>query len=170
MSDYDNTNSGVLFLNKKKTKETQPDRNGGLNVGGVDFRASAWMGIDRKTGLSGYKVLFSTATEKYEDSKDVGQGMLMANADKTTEKQPDFKGEATINGEPVKFAGWAKVSAKGIDMISLKIDKPLENNGGGDSGFQRVSEVPLQSQTEEQLDGGYAAPVSVMDLDDDIPF
>ena len=168
MSDYDNTNSGVLFLNQKKTKDTQPDRNGGLNIGGVDFRASAWAGVDRKTGLYGYKVLFSTATEKYEDSKDVGQGMLMTNSDKTTEKQPDFKGEATINGEPVKFAGWSRLSTKGIDMISLKVDKPMENGSGGD--FQRVSEVPLQAQGDELAGSGQAAPASVMDLDDDIPF
>lgn len=39
---YDNTNRGVLFRNNRKSKQTQPDYTGKLNVDGVDFELSAW--------------------------------------------------------------------------------------------------------------------------------
>lgn len=39
---YDNTNSGAIFKNEK-TKETQPDYKGKLNVQGKDFDVSGWI-------------------------------------------------------------------------------------------------------------------------------
>jgi uncharacterized protein (DUF736 family) len=39
---YDNTNRGVLFPNDKKGNEKRPDMTGDLNVGGVEYRLSAW--------------------------------------------------------------------------------------------------------------------------------
>jgi uncharacterized protein (DUF736 family) len=49
MSDYDNTNTGALFKNDKKTTDKHPDYRGQVNVGGVEFWLSAWI----KTGKSG---------------------------------------------------------------------------------------------------------------------
>ena len=40
--EYDNTNSGVLYVNKKKTKDTQPKFTGSINVDGTDYWLSAW--------------------------------------------------------------------------------------------------------------------------------
>lgn len=43
MTDYDNTNRGVLFKNARKTKDTQPGYTGSLNVEGVEYFLDAWV-------------------------------------------------------------------------------------------------------------------------------
>lgn len=42
MTEYDNTNSGMLQRNKKKTEEKHPDLGGVLNVEGVEYWLSGW--------------------------------------------------------------------------------------------------------------------------------
>jgi uncharacterized protein (DUF736 family) len=49
MSNYDNTNSGVLFQNDKKGNEKAPDYKGKLNVNGKDYELAGWL-RDGKTG------------------------------------------------------------------------------------------------------------------------
>lgn len=49
MSDYDNTNTGVLFKNDKKTTDKHPDYRGQVNVGGTEYWLSSWI----KTGAKG---------------------------------------------------------------------------------------------------------------------
>lgn len=49
MSDYDNTNTGVLFKNDKKEKESHPDYRGSVNVGGAEYWLSSWI----KSGAKG---------------------------------------------------------------------------------------------------------------------
>ena len=39
---FDNTNLGVLFPNDKKGNEKRPDFTGDINVGGTEYRLSAW--------------------------------------------------------------------------------------------------------------------------------
>ena len=43
MAEYDNTNSGAIFVNNKKTADNHPDRNGTLNVEGVEYWISGWL-------------------------------------------------------------------------------------------------------------------------------
>ena len=43
MTQFDNTNRGVLFKNDRKTKDTQPSHTGSLNVDGVEFFLDAWV-------------------------------------------------------------------------------------------------------------------------------
>ena len=45
---YDNTNTGVIFINTNKKNEKHPDRTGSLNVDGVDYWISGWMKKDRE--------------------------------------------------------------------------------------------------------------------------
>ena len=60
MSNYDNTNSGVLFSNReaKGTNERAPDYKGSINVNGVEFWLSAWIKEGREgTKLEGQKYM-----------------------------------------------------------------------------------------------------------------
>lgn len=49
MTQYDNTNRGALFKNEDKTKDSQPDYRGPINVQGVDLELAAWL-KDSKSG------------------------------------------------------------------------------------------------------------------------
>tara|TARA_R110002167_G_scaffold122035_6_gene300497 strand:- start:1236 stop:1541 length:306 start_codon:yes stop_codon:yes gene_type:complete len=43
MSEYDNTNKGVLFPNSYKNKSNQPDVKGNINIKGEDFKLAGWI-------------------------------------------------------------------------------------------------------------------------------
>jgi len=74
---YDNTNTGMLSRNDRKTQETHPDYSGFINVDGVEFWLSGWLkegkaggkmegkkakaGMGRKPRMSGGKVMSSAA-------------------------------------------------------------------------------------------------------------
>lgn len=40
---YDNTNTGVLFINDKGDNPKRPDRKGSINIEGVDYWLSGWV-------------------------------------------------------------------------------------------------------------------------------
>lgn len=48
MTEYDNTNSGALFKNKRKEHDRQPDMRGQVNVEGTEYWVSAWRKVSRK--------------------------------------------------------------------------------------------------------------------------
>lgn len=43
MTEYDNTNRGVLFKNDRKDSDKHPDYKGNININGVEFWLSAWI-------------------------------------------------------------------------------------------------------------------------------
>ena len=46
---YDNTNTGAIFSNDKRDKDTQPNYKGKINVEGKDFDIALWV-KEGKTG------------------------------------------------------------------------------------------------------------------------
>jgi len=49
MTQYDNTNTGVVFKNERKTEDWQPEYRGSLNVEGVEY----WVDLKIREGQKG---------------------------------------------------------------------------------------------------------------------
>jgi len=60
MPDYDDTNRGALFRNKKKEKPNHPDYRGPLNYKGQELEVTGWM----KTSKAGDKYMSLSVKEK----------------------------------------------------------------------------------------------------------
>lgn len=58
MTVYDNTNTGALFTNKKRTIATQPQYTGRININGAEFWLSAWL----KTSKAGEQFMSLAVT------------------------------------------------------------------------------------------------------------
>lgn len=65
MSQYDNTNSGILSRNDRKEKDSHPDFSGSINVDGTDYWLSAWI-RERKDGSGKF---FSLSVRPKEQSQ-----------------------------------------------------------------------------------------------------
>jgi len=63
MSDYDNTNSGVLFVNQyKEDGDSRPDFVGKLDVEGKEYRLAGW----KNTSKAGKRYISVKAQEPQE--------------------------------------------------------------------------------------------------------
>lgn len=65
MTQFDDTNRGVLFKNDKEGNEKRPDYTGFINVGGQEFWLSAWVRESQK----GSKFMSLSVTEKEQKQK-----------------------------------------------------------------------------------------------------
>ncbi|MEX0385833.1 hypothetical protein [Spiribacter onubensis] len=64
MTQYDNTNKGVLFREQNKKSEKHPDMTGEINVDGVEFRLAGWT----KQSKAGRNFLSLSITPKQEQA------------------------------------------------------------------------------------------------------
>jgi hypothetical protein len=64
--EYDNTNRGALFKNKKKEGDRDPDFTGQVNVDGTEYWASAWVNVSK----AGDKYVSLSVKPKDDKSKD----------------------------------------------------------------------------------------------------
>ena len=65
MSEYYNTNGGVLFKNDKNGNPKRPQYRGSINVAGTDYNISAWIKESRKDGSK----FMSLSVEPKKDAK-----------------------------------------------------------------------------------------------------
>ena len=119
MSDYDNTNSGVLFGNYKKNDPSDPDYTGNLNVMGIDFEF---------TGVAESLDRISVAITE-------GRGSgFMERTDKEgrSEKYPDWRGHVDLSdGRKVGIAAWKRIAKKsGNPFLSIKAEPVNDTDGG----------------------------------------
>jgi hypothetical protein len=69
MTEFDNTDRGVLYRNDNKTSENHPDYSGSVNVAGADYWLSGWLKESKKDG----KKFFSLSVRPKNDSKPVNK-------------------------------------------------------------------------------------------------
>ena len=69
MSEYDNTNRGVLFPNSYKNKPNQPDMRGELNIAGIEFKLSGWI----RTKKESEEKFFSLVAERKDAEPEAQQ-------------------------------------------------------------------------------------------------
>ena len=65
-------NSGSMFVNTKKEKETHPDRNGTALVGGVEYYVSGWI-KETKSGDKWLSLAFKPKEEAPRKSESFGK-------------------------------------------------------------------------------------------------
>tara|TARA_R110000824_G_scaffold244235_2_gene432974 strand:+ start:1164 stop:1469 length:306 start_codon:yes stop_codon:yes gene_type:complete len=69
MSEYDNTNKGVLFPNSYKNKSNQPDVKGNINIKGEDFKLAGWI----RTKKDSEDKFFSLVVEVEDEEPQVAE-------------------------------------------------------------------------------------------------
>lgn len=63
---YDNTNSGMLARNERRTTDKHPEYSGSINVEGVDYWLSAWVNEGKAGGKMEGKKYFSIKLNRKE--------------------------------------------------------------------------------------------------------
>jgi len=75
------------------------------------------------------------------------RGVLFANKDRKTEKHPNAKGEATIDGVEYWVAAWTQTSKNGAKYQSLKFERKDEHKQEGQepkpNDFGLEDEIPF---------------------------
>jgi len=69
MTEYDNTNRGVLFRETGKKSDKAPDYKGRLNVGGHEYELAGWI----RTSKAGNKFLSVSVSEPWQGGKSDSQ-------------------------------------------------------------------------------------------------
>jgi hypothetical protein len=79
MSEYDNTNKGVLFINSYKESGTnQPDMKGKINIDGVEAKLAGWV-RDKDDGTKYFSLIVERKEEERKDSNLDPIGEVMGN-------------------------------------------------------------------------------------------
>lgn len=77
MTEFDNTDRGVLYRNENKSSDNHPDYSGSVNVAGADYWLSGWLKESKKDG----KKFFSLSVRPKNDSKPVNKPVKAVDPD-----------------------------------------------------------------------------------------
>ncbi len=66
---YDNTNTGVLFKNKRRQNDKQPEYTGNANIDGTEYWVNAWVKTSGKTGEKFFSFSFKAKEPRGEESQ-----------------------------------------------------------------------------------------------------
>ncbi len=97
MTQYDNTNTGMLARNDRKERDTHPDYRGSINVGGVDYWLSAWVKEGKAGGKMEGKKFFSLSVQpKDQPSEERQERPAKTHGDRKggPNNRPDFDDES----------------------------------------------------------------------------
>lgn len=72
MTQFDNTDKGALFKNDRRTKDTQPNLRGQINVGGVEYWLSGWTKEIQNGPRAGEHMISLAVTPKEEGQRNYG--------------------------------------------------------------------------------------------------
>jgi len=71
MSDYkQKDNTGALFINDKREKDTQPNAKGSALIDGVEYWVSAWTNTSSK-GTKYQSIKFERKSEKFDNTAEL---------------------------------------------------------------------------------------------------
>ena len=94
MSEYDNTNKGVLFPNSYKNKSNQPDVKGNINVKGEDFKLAGWIRTKKDSDEKFFSLVIDVEDEepKVAESENPIDAVMTAPAPTPIEGLPPSEG------------------------------------------------------------------------------
>lgn len=101
-----------------------------------------------------------------------GQGSLFPNRKKEPgSKQPDWRGDALVNGVLMEVAAWSKESAKGSFLsLSIKPKHPLHQAQAGAPRSRAQADRQDRKYAADRISSGPVSPRRSADMDDEIPF
>lgn len=99
------------------------------------------------------------------DYKDENSFVLFLEAEKKTEKSPDYTGTLTDeNGKKWRIAAWKRISSSGSPFLSGKVSEQMSREQSGYESFKQQGENLKQKDTVHQFDEDEPIDLS------DIPF
>lgn len=99
MTEYDNTNRGVLFKNDRKDSEKHPDYKGNVNVNGVEFWLSAWI----KESAKGKFMSLSIQPKDAQPQQPISQRATPKGPARGPQKQNILPDDDDMNGDRIPF-------------------------------------------------------------------
>jgi hypothetical protein len=80
MAEYDDTNTGVLFINDKEGNDKRPDYKGHINVEGAKFEVAAWKRVGKNSGREFLSLKIQDPEDRpqgsgYEKAKAIAEGL-----------------------------------------------------------------------------------------------
>ena len=139
MSEYDNSNGGMLYPVKQKKKPTSPDRFGRIYIGDHECLLFAYTETDDTDGAH-YLRLSGNINREIEGNANAPnynlRGELWTNTSQKGASQPNCKGILRIedkddgSAEEWEIAGWNREAKKDkTKFLSLKVTPPGESQG-----------------------------------------